>query len=155
MRTVDTIIIHCSDTPTGRNDQIEDCDKWHVDKGFKRDEIHRINFNPNLKAVGYHFWINIDGSVHTGRQAEEIGAHCSGLNSASIGICMVGNGVYTTAQWDALAELIRLLQTTYADTRIKGHCDTPTGAAQGKTCPSFDVHHWIANRFTPDAKNVC
>ncbi|VEI47016.1 Uncharacterised protein [Actinobacillus equuli] len=34
--------------------------------------------------------IDIDGSVETGRQVGEIGAHVKGHNSNSVGICLIG-----------------------------------------------------------------
>jgi N-acetylmuramoyl-L-alanine amidase len=153
MRQIDTLIIHCTDTPTGRETTVEDIDSWHVDRGFKRLDIHRAGFNPTLLAIGYHYVIYLDGSVHTGRQVEEIGAHCSGLNAHSIGISMVGRGVYTMAQWSALAELIATLQRTYPAVKIIGHCDTPSGSNQGKKCPEFDVQQYIS-AMTPDPAHI-
>lgn len=144
MRKIKTIIIHCADTPTGRETTVEDIDSWHVERGFKRVEANRVKFNPQLKAIGYHFVIYVDGTIHTGRNVEEVGAHCSGLNSNSIGVCLVGNSTFNQNQWDALAELIRLLQNTYSQTTVIGHRDTPSGSAQGKSCPGFNVAGWFA-----------
>lgn len=145
MRTIDLLVIHESDTPTGRKTTVEDIDSWHIDRGFVRGNTHRRNFNNTLKAIGYHFVVYIDGTIHTGRHVDEVGAHCSGLNAHSIGICMVGRGIYTVAQWAGLKNLIEMLLITYPGTQIVGHCDTKSGKAQGKTCPGFDVHSWIGN----------
>ena len=154
MRDINLIIIHCAATPTGKSFTVEDIDSWHVKRGFKREQSARDGFNPDLAAIGYHFVVYIDGSVHTGRSVDEVGAHCSGRNSRSIGVCMVGQGVYTRAQWDALEELIQKLMLTYPSAKITGHCDCPTGIDQGKTCPDFSVKLWVENGFKPESKNV-
>lgn len=41
--------------------------------------------------IGYHFVIERTGSVFKARQSDEIGAHDTGENSDSIGICLAGD----------------------------------------------------------------
>jgi len=155
MREITTIIIHESQTPIGRKTTVEDIDSWHQERGFKRQESYRTGLNPHLKAIGYHWVIYVDGSIHSGRQVAEVGAHCSGLNSKSVGICLVGDGVYNQAQWDSLAEIITALKLSYPSIkRIIGHNDTPTGIAQGKTCPGFAVKEYVANNLVPSREHV-
>jgi hypothetical protein len=154
VREIRNIVIHCADTPTGRKTTVEDIDSWHVERGFKRNITARQSFNPNLKAIGYHFVIYIDGTVHTGRHVEEIGAHVSGLNSSSVGVCLAGNGVYNELQWEALATLVTNLMQTYPLAKVIGHYQTPSGAAQGKICPSFDVPQWMLSGFAPQDGHV-
>jgi N-acetylmuramoyl-L-alanine amidase len=154
MRDINLIIIHEADTPTGVHFTVEDIDSWHVQRGFKRDDTYRNGFNPHLAAIGYHFVIYTDGSIHTGRQVAEVGAHCAGLNSKSIGVCLVGKGVYSRSQWDALEDLVQRLLITYPKAKVTGHCDCPTGIDQGKTCPDFNVKLWVENGFQPEASHV-
>lgn len=156
MRKINQLVIHCADTPTGRPVTVADIDKWHSERvpPFKRKEADRKAFNPDLKSIGYHFVIYIDGTVHTGRQVEEIGSHVQGMNSTSIGISLIGSGIYTTAQWQALADLITNLQQTYPGSKVLGHYQCPTGAAQGKICPMFDVTAWLSNGMAPLPANV-
>lgn len=71
MRKITEIIIHCSATPEGKDYTVVDIDRWH-------------------KAKGYHFVIYRDGSIHVGRSKSETGAHCTGHNTISIGICYIG-----------------------------------------------------------------
>ena len=149
MRTIKNIIIHCSASPNGKDFDIRDCDQWHIERGFHRKESDRLEFNPNLFSVGYHFWIKIDGTVQSGRNVNEIGAHCSGLNSESIGICMCGTDRFSKFQWLALSQLVEQLQLTYPGVSILGHYQTPTGASQGKKCPEFDVPKWSISHQTP------
>lgn len=73
MRKIKEIIIHCSATKEGRNFTVADIDRWHRERG--------------MRCIGYHFVIYRDGSIHVGRAIEEVGAHCKGHNSISIGVC--------------------------------------------------------------------
>ena len=76
MRKIKEIIIHCSATREGRNYTVADIDRWHRERGFF--------------SIGYHFVIYRDGSIHVGRSVEEVGAHCKGHNTVSIGVCYIG-----------------------------------------------------------------
>ena len=128
MRQIEEIIIHCSATPEGRNVTVKDIDAWHRQRGFQ--------------CIGYHFVIYLDGSVHEGRKEELIGAHCSGHNGKSIGVCYIGgldrNGkpkdTRTDAQKKSLTELIRTLKTRFPQASIHGHNEFAN-----KACPCFDV----------------
>ena len=73
MRKIKEIIIHCSATREGRDYTVADIDRWHRERGFF--------------CIGYHFVIYRDGSIHVGRSVEEVGAHCKGHNTVSIGVC--------------------------------------------------------------------
>lgn len=73
-RRISEIIIHCSATPEGRDVTAAQIDQWHRQRGFK--------------SIGYHYVIRLDGSVEVGRNETAIGAHCSGHNRSSIGICL-------------------------------------------------------------------
>ena len=76
MRKITEIIIHCSATTEGKDFTVEDIDRWHRQRGFN--------------GIGYHFVIYRDGSIHAGRSKRQIGAHCKGHNTISIGICYIG-----------------------------------------------------------------
>jgi N-acetylmuramoyl-L-alanine amidase len=154
MRIIKNIILHCSSSPNGKAFSIRDCDSWHLERGFHRSDGWREHFNPDLFAVGYHFWIGVDGVTKTGRDLEEIGAHVSGLNATSIGVCMCGTDKFSQAQWEALSTLILNLRGLYPAARIIGHYETPTGASQGKTCPNFNVPLWLAQGMIPDTERV-
>jgi len=76
MRNIEEIIIHCSATPEGRDVSTEEIRQWHLDRGWS--------------DIGYHFVVELDGTVYDGRPLEIAGAHARGHNSQSIGICYVG-----------------------------------------------------------------
>jgi len=174
-RTLNSIVIHCSATPNGRPFNAVDIDSMHQLRKFKRDSQAIRNFNPNLKSIGYHFVILVDGTIETGRGLEEIGAHVQGNNAHSIGICMIGTDKFSKAQFDSLRQLIIDLAG-----RIRGSiCATGSGALNSlhdmgikvcghrdfspdlngngiiernewlKICPGFDVATWIKGGMMP------
>lgn len=153
MRGIDYIIIHEADCPlrkpSGAEFTVKDIDEWHHQRGFKRTTVWREKFNPELKAVGYHFVIGITGTLWTGRHLDEIPAACQGNNSDSVNICLIGKGKYTQAQWDKLKQLVTELQEKYPKAQVVGHYQMPSGKAQGKTCPDFPVPEWVANGMLP------
>ena len=144
------IIIHCSDSPDGRNDTVLDIDKWHQERGFKRLRTRRNDFNPKLSAVGYQYVICRDGEVQTGRAENEVGAHCLGHNTASIGICMIGRKRYSPAQWASLIKLLQDLQARHPDAKICGHFQFATNKP---FCPGFDVPAFVAAGYAAPAEN--
>ena len=135
MRTIKEIIIHCSDTPEGRDDRAADIDRWHKQRGFDR--------------IGYHYVIDLDGTIEAGRDTECIGAHCKGHNTNSIGICYIGGADrYTLKQKDtrtdkqksSLLLLLKYLRQRYPDAKIYGHRDF-----SDKPCPCFDAKNEYEN----------
>ena len=133
MRPVNTIVIHCSDTPEGRPVSVETIRRWHLDRGWR--------------DIGYHYVIDLDGNVHEGRPIGQIGAHVRGHNTGTIGICYVGGvtndgrlapkDTRTPAQVEALRSLVAELAETYPGIMtVKGHRDFPRVA---KACPCFDA----------------
>lgn len=137
-RPVEKIIIHCSDTPNGRQITMGEINQWHLARGFKRNAYWRDKFNQNLPNVGYHFVIMLNGDVITGRHEGEVGAHVQGQNYASLGICLIGRDGYTKPQWVNLQKLVGSLKEKYPRATIHGHREFNAG----KTCPGFDVQLW-------------
>ena len=107
------IVIHCSDTQNGKQlrtapqTAAQRIDNWHKQRGFQHLADYYKQFNPHLQHIGYHFVIDTDGTVETGRKEGETGAHVKGHNLNSLGICLVGgitkykknHGEYTEKQW--------------------------------------------------------
>ena len=130
MRKINKIIIHCSATPEGRDVKIETIRSWHIK-------------NNHWKDIGYHYVIELDGSIHKGRDESVVGAHCSGQNANSIGVCYVGGvgkdgktpkDTRTDAQKQSLIELLKSLKAKYPAAIVYGHRDFAA-----KACPSFDA----------------
>ena len=147
---IDSLVIHCSATREGQNVKASDIDKWHRERGFR--------------CIGYHFVIDLDGTVEVGRPLTMDGAHCNtaGLsgktyNKHSIGICYVGGldkkgnakDTRTWRQKRAMAKLIKDLMDKYPNIKeVIGHRDASpdlnhdgkiTANEWIKVCPSFDV----------------
>lgn len=122
MRTLDKIIVHCSDTPKAMDIGVKEIRVWHVkDNGWS--------------DIGYHYVIKQDGTVEEGRPLRLAGAHCKGYNSTSIGICLIGRDSFTAEQFQSLNKLIKRFQKEFGITDVKGHCYYDNG----KTCPNFNV----------------
>lgn len=132
MRKITKIIVHCSATPEGKDVKTETIRNWHVKDNHWKD-------------IGYHYVIELDGSIHKGRDENAIGAHCSGQNSNSIGICYVGGvakdgrtpkDTRTDAQKQSLLRLLKELKIKYPNATIHGHREFAA-----KACPCFDAKH--------------
>ena len=124
MRKVNKIVIHCADTPAGMDIGRDEIDSWHKERGWA--------------GIGYHWVIRRDGTVEAGRLITQVGAHVSGHNHDSIGICMVGGKPdfnFTFAQLEALQMLIADMRLVVGNVPILGHRDLDPG----KECPTFDV----------------
>lgn len=128
MNPITEIIIHCSATREGADYHASDIDRWHRRRGFRR--------------IGYHYVIDLNGTIEGGRPENETGAHCTGHNSNSIGVCYIGGlsadgkpkDTRTDAQKRALLQLLRMLLSKYPQATIHSHRDFAN-----KACPSFDA----------------
>ena len=149
MKAISLLVVHCSATPANRDIGVAEIRAMHKRQGWR--------------DVGYHYVIRRDGTVEKGRADTTIGAHVSGHNNGSLGICLVG-GVkpdlwaetnFTPAQYQALEQLLVTLHGRYPRARICGHRDlSPDRNGDGKVtpgewvkaCPTFDVAAWWAQR---------
>lgn len=193
-RLIDLVVIHCSATPNGKPLQrgmpgqlgYRNCaqiiDAWHAERGFKRGDAARVQFNPTLGSIGYHFVIDLNGEVFTGRDVNEVGAHAKDFNAHSLGVCMVGglerDGQFTAAQWGSLASVVlwqskvHAIQLMVPPRRngnllaggVCGHRDVSPDANHNgvitpnewlKTCPGFDVGAWLDRGMRPLPAHVC
>ena len=132
-KDTDYIVIHCSATSPDQDIGATDIDRWHRKQGWA--------------CIGYHYVIRRNGFVEKGRPLEQVGAHVSGYNQHTVGVCMVG-GVdvnekaednFTDEQFKALKELVTLLKSHYPAAIVQGHRDFPNVK---KDCPCFDVKYW-------------
>lgn len=133
-RNIKEIIVHCSATPEGED--------------FTVAHIRTMHLARNFSDIGYHYVIYRDGSVHVGRNEAQSGAHCTGHNMISIGVCYIGGcpprstanwmnkskDTRTPAQKDALLKLLKDLKAKYPKAEIHSHRDFAN-----KACPSFDA----------------
>ena len=126
----DYIVLHHAAAITCTAQQV---DNWHKGNGWT--------------GIGYHFFIRKDGSIYRGRPEWATGAHASGKNSISMGVCVEGN--YETektmpqAQKTALKELLTYLKGKYPTAGIKGHREVGATGCPGKYYPFEEMKaHW-------------
>lgn len=149
-RRIDGIVIHCSDNLPTSKITAEDLDREHRRRGWN--------------GIGYHFVILPDGTIETGRPLETPGAHVSGYNNHTIGICYIGGrnpeatgpadryaDTRTPEQKESLRWLITAIRSHLphgGTMTVKGHRDySPDQNRNGvierfefiKECPCFDV----------------
>lgn len=130
MRTINNIIIHCTDTYARMDIGVPEITEWHTARGFD--------------TCGYHDVIRRDGTIEPGRDENTIGAHCLGQNEHSLGVAIVGGKAddgmpcvnFTAAQWKSLEQYCLDKSFKY-NAAIEGHSDY-----SAKTCPNFDVKAW-------------
>lgn len=128
-RSIKELIVHCSATSEGKDYSVDTIRQWHLQRGFS--------------DIGYHYVVYRDGSIHIGRDESIIGAHCTGHNTNSIGVCYIGGcasdgktpkDTRTTKQKQSLVKLLKELKTKYPQASIHSHKDFAN-----KACPSFDA----------------
>ena len=122
MRVINKIIVHCSDSD--HHDTMAAIRQWHVQERGWSD-------------VGYHFGVNKSGAIEIGRSIEKSGAHCKGLNSRSIGICVYGKIHFTEAQFKTLKDLLKMMISVFkvSTEDIYEHRQFNSE----KTCPNFSL----------------
>jgi N-acetylmuramoyl-L-alanine amidase len=151
-RSTEYVVWHCSATPPSQDIGSAQIDIMHKAKGWD--------------GIGYAMVVRRDGRLETGEDLKKRGAHVKGLNSVSVGICMIG-GVdedgnaennFTAEQWQAAKHAFEFLTLLYPDAKHVGHRDlSPDLNADGrvqrhefiKDCPCFSVKEWIGNSLGP------
>jgi len=146
------VVWHCSATPPSRDIGSAQIAIEHKAKGW--DDI------------GYGMVITRSGRIEMGEDLRRRAAHVKGLNSVSVGICMIG-GVdedgnpennYTEAQWQAAKHVFEFFTLLYPDAEQVGHRDlSPDTNRDGrvqrheflKDCPCYSVQEWIENDLEP------
>lgn len=102
------IVWHTAAHDGNRDTTAAEINQWHLDNGWT--------------GIGYHYVVRQGGTIETGRDIGDQGAHVEGLNPKSLGICFSGHGdeaAFTRNQMNAGLELTRRLMRRYA---IKPQC---------------------------------
>ena len=129
------IILHCAATPEGKDIKAETVKQWHIKDNKWQD-------------CGYHFIIELDGTVKPMRDEALVGAHCKNHNHNSIGICYIGGcdktgkkakDTRTEVQKLSMYKLVKELMIKYHLTLndVYGHRDF-----SNKQCPSFTTEQF-------------
>jgi len=146
---VKLIVIHCADTYREMDIGVREIDRWHKENGWE--------------GIGYHFVVRRSGVIESGRPLDQSmvpgwqvkqGAHVSGHNTESVGICMVGGKAlgggpennFTPEQFNSLFYLVQTLKRCFPAATVVGHCDLDSH----KSCPCFDVKEWWFRARCPE-----
>ena len=144
MRRITGIIVHCTATrpewwaTRSLAQKIAEVRLWHTRDRRWRD-------------IGYHYLIDRDGKVGTGRPVEQTGAHVQGHNTGTIGIALFGGhgsaatdqfaDNFTPQQDAALRGLIADLHKRFGPAPVTGH-----NQYSSKACPGFNAPAWFARQ---------
>lgn len=126
-RNVWRVFLHCSASDNPDHDYPAVIEKWHRERGFAE--------------IGYHFFIQKDGTILNGRDLEKIPAAQQGHNKGSIAICCHGldKDAFTDDQEKSLYSLCHRLNALYSHKlTFHGHCEV-----SDKSCPVFDYKEWL------------
>jgi len=121
---IDYIVVHCSESPDGRDDRAADIHRWHLEFGWS--------------GIGYHEVICRDGAVERGRPDYWAGSHARGFNGRSLAVCLIGTRTFTERQMKSLEYVVRRWSGMHPAAKVVGHTDLDSG----KSCPNFNVQEW-------------
>ncbi|WP_321321473.1 N-acetylmuramoyl-L-alanine amidase [Labilibaculum sp.] len=141
MRKLKYLVIHCTDTPAGRNVSADDIRRWHTDPKPK---------GRGWRQVGYQAMFHLNGEIEelvpnnndSFVDSWEVTNGAFGFNSVSIHWVYVGGkggDTRTTAQKKAMEVDVKAFHAQHPDVKIIGHHHLNAG----KACPSFDVQAWL------------
>lgn len=128
-RTITEIIVHCTATKEGVATTTEQIKHYHMTHGWT--------------DIAYNYVIELDGSIHNGRDVNKVGGHTTNHNAHSIGVVYVGGlakdgktakDTRTEAQKASLLKLLKQLKAMYPKAVIYGHRNFAN-----KACPCFDA----------------
>lgn len=154
MKKIDGIIIHHSASSFGDADMI---DGWHKERGWRGIGYHFVILNGyrTFKAKKSKMMDCIVGQIERGRiidedqwmESNEIGSHALGLNSSTIGVCMIHNvdDEYQSMQLHSLQMLVSGLMDVYGVpiTSVKGHSEVDK---KKPYCPDINMD-WLREQI--------
>lgn len=125
------ITIHCTDTKDGSHVSLDAIRENHIARGYG--------------DIGYHFVIQPDGLLESGRAVTQVGAHVARHNSGNIGIALAGARFFTFYQFRTLRRQIENLCNLHSikPWDICMHYEFDTAQEQGKTCPNIELKKFL------------
>lgn len=121
-RKVWCVFLHCSASDNPAHDYPKVMEDWHRERGFAE--------------IGYHFFVQKNGTICEGRSLEKVPAAHQGHNTGSIAICAHGlkKELFTPEQLASVKALCYTLNRLYRGAlSFHGHCEV-----SAKTCPVYD-----------------
>jgi hypothetical protein len=127
-RKVTKVFLHCSDSDHAHHDNAETIEAWHKERGWS--------------GIGYHFFVQKNGTIQYGRDIELVPAAQKGHNTGSIAICVHGKDIakFTKEQRASLVALCLTLNKLYkGGLTFHGHKEVEPN----KACPVFNYKLWL------------
>lgn len=143
---LDYLVIHCTDTPSGRVVTSDDIKKWHLEeRGWSR--------------VGYSDMIHLNGRIENLHEYDhddvvdpwEITNGAYGYNGRARHVVYVGGkggDTRTQSQFDSLEAYVKVMVYRYPNIKVVGH-----NQLSNKACPSFFVPKFLRLIGIPE-KNI-
>lgn len=106
------------------------------------EDIHSWHLAKDWAGAGYHFLVRKDGNIYRLRPENKIGAHASGSNSDSLGVCFEGDFMSETmgeTQRKAGAELVSYLKSKYGISKVQKHKDVCATDCPGINFPFSEI----------------
>jgi peptidoglycan hydrolase-like protein with peptidoglycan-binding domain len=122
-RNINRVFIHC-DASSNPDLSVKDIHQMHLDRGWS--------------GCGYHIYIDHNGMAWHGRDLESTGAHTSGYNENSLGICVNGLKLsdFNEKQFTKLQFICAQINQAHdKKIRFSEHNDVAA-----KACPVFDAY---------------
>lgn len=140
------LVVHCTDTPRGREVSSDDIRRWHTSPVAKGGR--------GWSRVGYSDMIHLDGSVENLVAYDEddivspseLTNGASGYNSISRHVVYVGGKNYgdiEDVQIESLIEYCREFKKKHPYCTIVGHHDLN----KSKNCPNFDLQKYVLSKI--------
>ncbi len=122
------------------------------------ESIHRTHLGNGWTGIGYHFYVRKSGEVFKGRPIGSVGAHTTGKNAVSIGVCFEGNFEKETEmssrQLQSGRELIEYLRTLYPEAKVHKHRDFQQTACPGKSFPFDKICEGVRDMTVDEAVEI-
>ena len=125
----DEVILHHAEASSAT---VWDINQWHLANGWV--------------GIGYHYYIRKDGSIYRGRPEWAVGAHATGHNDRSIGICCEGAYMTETmpaAQLASLKALLRDIMRRYGTMALLRHRDVNSTDCPGDNFPWAEAQRYM------------
>lgn len=111
-------------------------------KSCTAEQIHQWHLNNGWSGAGYHFIVRKDGNIYRLRPENKVGAHASGSNSDSLGVCFEGDFMSETmgeVQRKMGAELVSYLKSKYGISKVQKHKDVCSTDCPGVNFPFDEI----------------
>lgn len=118
------------------------------------EQIHE--YHKKIKGwsgIAYHFYVRKDGTIYRGRPLDTVGAHASGNNSDSVGVCFEGNfenEQMSQVQKQSGKELVAFLKKKYGIDLVQTHQQVRATACPGKNFPFDEIAGKTDNITMPE-----